>query len=76
MHDVGQFLPGEETAQLLYQGKNVGRVGHERLGEDWSVAPTDTRRGERVLTLKDRLRDQGWCKEVYQLVGAHVVAKR
>ncbi|KAL8292174.1 hypothetical protein RQP46_001640 [Phenoliferia psychrophenolica] len=35
LHDVGQFLPGDETAQLLYHGQNVGRVGHERLGEDW-----------------------------------------
>ncbi|KAF8590965.1 hypothetical protein K439DRAFT_1403062 [Ramaria rubella] len=35
LHDIGQFLPGIETRALLYEGQNVGKCGHEKLGADY-----------------------------------------
>ena len=45
LHDIGQFLPAEDVTSLAHEvqnmetpdhvsSDNVGRVGHERIGED------------------------------------------
>jgi putative nucleotidyltransferase with HDIG domain len=37
LHDIGQFLPVEEAkdARMSIGDHSVGRVGHERIGEEY-----------------------------------------
>jgi 2-amino-1-hydroxyethylphosphonate dioxygenase (glycine-forming) len=37
LHDIGQFLPVDETKYLEMStgGSSVGRIGHEKIGEEY-----------------------------------------
>lgn len=37
LHDVGQFLPVDETKDLEMSvgGSSIGRAGHEKIGEEY-----------------------------------------
>jgi len=37
LHDIGQFLPVDETKglEMSIGGSSVGRIGHEKIGEEY-----------------------------------------